>query len=67
MTIAGRAWTMKELRNKSWEDLHALWWKSHFERNRLSTEHYERVRLEPGYGDYELEVRQDVVCIEHVQ
>ncbi|EEY18268.1 50S ribosomal protein L4 [Verticillium alfalfae VaMs.102] len=33
----GRAWTVKELREKGWEDLHALWWSCCRERNRIAT------------------------------
>jgi large subunit ribosomal protein L47 len=58
---AGRAWTKKELSIKSLDDMHALWWKCHLELNRLSTELEERKRLNPGYGTYELESRQETV------
>ncbi|KAI0206344.1 mitochondrial 39-S ribosomal protein L47 (MRP-L47)-domain-containing protein [Astrocystis sublimbata] len=42
----GRGWAVEELRNKSWEDLHKLWWACIKEQNRLVTARKERNRLE---------------------
>ncbi|KAF2092317.1 MRP-L47-domain-containing protein, partial [Saccharata proteae CBS 121410] len=49
----GRAWSEVELRRKSWDDLHKLWWVCVKERNRIATVTHERQRLRAGYGEYE--------------
>lgn len=57
----GRPWKVEELRKKSWEDLHALWWACCRERNRISTSNAERARTKLGFGEHEAIERDHVV------
>ncbi|KAF2455106.1 mitochondrial 39-S ribosomal protein L47 (MRP-L47)-domain-containing protein [Lineolata rhizophorae] len=57
MNAFGREWTVEELRRKSWEDLHGLWWVCARERNRIKTDSAERQRLQAGYGQFEADER----------
>lgn len=57
----GRSWSIQELREKSWDDLHSLWWVCVKERNRIATSDMERKRLKAGYGEWESAERDRVV------
>ncbi|KAI1412168.1 MRP-L47-domain-containing protein [Hypoxylon sp. FL1857] len=69
-TEHGRGWSVEELRHKSWEDLHKLWWVCVKELNRISTARLESERLKLRTGDDEmtdrlLEVRKTMKAIKH--
>ncbi|KAL8382725.1 hypothetical protein RB595_006490 [Gaeumannomyces hyphopodioides] len=57
----GRAWTTQELRGKSWDDLHALWWVCCRERNRIATANHARDKHDIGFGAQELGTRDETV------
>lgn len=59
--LLGRSWAITELRDKSWDDLHKLWWVCIKERNRIATSNMERDRLKAGYGEHEAESRDKTV------
>ncbi|KAI1744143.1 mitochondrial 39-S ribosomal protein L47 (MRP-L47)-domain-containing protein [Xylaria scruposa] len=66
----GRGWVVEELRHKSWEDLHRLWWVCVKEQNRLVTARKERSRLGFPNGTDEgaerlEEVRKTMRSIKH--
>ncbi|KAI1660813.1 MRP-L47-domain-containing protein [Daldinia decipiens] len=66
----GRGWTVEELRHKSWEDLHKLWWVCVKEQNRIATARKEKARLKLKNGvetmeDRLSEVRKTMKSIKH--
>lgn len=63
MASHGRSWTVEELRTKSWEDLHALWWVCAKDKNMILTQETERQRLGAGYGQHEATNRYRVVSV----
>ncbi|KAF2774264.1 hypothetical protein EJ03DRAFT_322858 [Teratosphaeria nubilosa] len=64
LTSHGRAWSVAELRNKDWVDLHRLHWMCVKERNRIATTELTRTRTvgkDRSYGAAEVQKR-DAMC-----
>ncbi|CAJ2513804.1 Uu.00g019230.m01.CDS01 [Anthostomella pinea] len=66
----GRGWSVEELRHKSWDDLHRLWWVCVKEQNRIATARKERSRMQLKTGTEETaerlaEVRKTMKAIKH--
>ncbi|KAH9908697.1 MRP-L47-domain-containing protein [Xylariomycetidae sp. FL2044] len=66
----GRGWTVEELRHKSWDDLHKLWWMCVREQNRIATAREEFTKMKLHLGDDEIdnrleEVRKTMKSIKH--
>ncbi|KAL7627433.1 54S ribosomal protein L4 mitochondrial [Parahypoxylon ruwenzoriense] len=66
----GRGWSVEELRHKSWDDLHKLWWVCIKEQNRISTARKEKARMRLLSGDRETaerlrQVRRTMKGIKH--
>ncbi|KAK4193934.1 mitochondrial 39-S ribosomal protein L47 (MRP-L47)-domain-containing protein [Podospora australis] len=59
----GRGWAVEELRHKSWDDLHKLWWVCVKERNRIATGNWERNKSKLGFGESEADRRDREVRI----
>ncbi|KAL1899089.1 54S ribosomal protein L4 mitochondrial [Sporothrix stenoceras] len=57
----GRPWTAEELRRKSWDDLHKLWWVCVKERNRIATAAVSRKHFDLGFGSHESGERDNAV------
>lgn len=53
-SVIGRAWEAAELRNKSFKDLHTLWYVGLRERNLLATQKEEARRM--GVSNVDLQV-----------
>ncbi|KIH88943.1 50S ribosomal protein l4 [Sporothrix brasiliensis 5110] len=67
----GRPWMAEELRRKSWDDLHRLWWVCVKERNRIATATESRKHFDLGFGNFEAQerdaaVRETMRRIKHV-
>jgi hypothetical protein len=60
----GRSWTVEELRHKSWDDLHRLWWVCVKERNRIATANWERHKANLGFGEAEATKRDFAVSLQ---
>lgn len=61
--LIGRQWSMPELRSKSWEELHKLWWVCFKDRSRVATSMKERSRLDLLHGQGDFGERMDMVCL----